>query len=92
MEGWCHREDRRKVTQIGCNVQECHLLLDIHRLSKQQSIARIARSIMTNTVQHGPVRYSTIHMAACTNSAANNRLDVNQCMYSKLFKPMYMSN
>ena len=75
MEGWRHREDRKNMTQISCIVQECHLLLDIHCLSKQQSIARIARSIMTNTVQHGPVRYSTIHMAACTNSAAKYRLD-----------------
>ena len=81
MEGLCHREDRRKVTQIGCTAQECHLLLDIHCLSKQQSIARIARSMITSTVQHGPVRYSTVQMAACTNSAAKYRLDVKQRMF-----------
>ena len=81
MEGWCHRENRRKVTHIACTVQECHLLLDIHCMCKQQNIAWIARSMIISTVQHGPVRYSMVQMAACTNSAAKYRLDVNQPMF-----------
>ena len=59
MEGCCHREGGRKVTLIGCAVQECRLLLDIHGLSKQQSKARVARSMITST-WYGTARTSTV--------------------------------
>ena len=80
------------MTQIGGTVQECCLILEIHCLGKPWSIARIARNMTTSTVQNGPVWYGTVKMAACTNSAAKYRSHVEQRMYTKPFKPIYLSN